>query len=157
MQTIRLAIKPYLAEYLIKTYPSGEPGIVKVPPTLNLYEVILSNMHGLKKEKADMDRWNVEIMLPNPSQSSSRRLTCKRYGVSGQGSIRISRSIYALYWSDCHSYLEHRINVHGDTIIDAIYGFLDSRGLTLSTEEAIRRNYQRWRMRRKSHAKDRNF
>lgn len=151
MRTIRLALKPYLAEYLIKTYPADEPGMVKLPPTLNLYEVILSNMHGIDKEMTDVDGWNAEIILPNPSQSSNRRLTCKYYGVCGQGRIRISRAVYVLYWSDCHSYLEHRINVHGDTIIDAIYGFIDSRNLTLSTEEAIRKNYQRWRSRRLSH------
>lgn len=146
MKTVKLTLKPYLAEYLQKKYPAAESGLVKIPPASELYDLLLSSMRCDQKEPAD--DWNVEIILPNPSPSSGCRRSRRHYGLSSAARSRIARAVYVMYWSDCHRYIERRIHVYGDLIIDAASQFVNEYGLMRSNEDAILKNYQRWRARR---------
>lgn len=147
MRTVKFTLKPYLSEYLQKRYPAAEPGLVKLPPSSPLYDLLLMSMRGDAMEPSE--DWNLEVILPNPSPKSGCRRPRCNYGLSRHARSKVSSAVYVMYWSDCHRYMERRIHVYGDRIIDAATSFINEYELTLSTEDAILKNYQRWRMRKK--------
>ena len=145
MQTVKLTLKPYLAEYLQKRYPATEPGLVKLPPSSHLYYLVLASLRT--RPKGAEEDGNVELMLPNPSPYSGKRRPYRINYLAPYAKDRIASVVYAAYWEECHRYMERRIHVHGDTIIGAASSFISVHGLTLSNEDAILKNYQRWRRR----------
>ena len=145
MQTVKLTLKPYLAEYLQKRYPAAKPGLVKLPPSSHLYYLVMASLRS--RPCGAGEDGNVEILVPNPSPYGNRRRPLRNDYLSLNARIRIASVVYEQYWDDCHRFMERRIQTYGDTIVDAAYAFISAYDLDLSSEAMILKNYQRWRKR----------
>lgn len=155
MYTIKLTLKPYLAEYLQKHYPAREPGLVKFPPSSRLYEMVYDSLR--KRPTGEKEEGNVEVILPDPKRKGGVRVTSRTNFISRQAKGRIASAVYRMYWREFHLFMAKRVHFKGDRILDAVLLWISVNGLTQSNEDMLLKNYQRMQQQVKKERIDIHF
>lgn len=143
MITIAIHIKPHLEEYLRAKYPSDTPGIVRLPDTTDLYHMLF-NLMIRRPAGAAINEGTLRIILPKRREGKNPLY----YNYLSPESIKlISKKVEALFWADAHFWIDYQKHVVGQNCTEAIYQWMDRYGITAISEDAIRKNYYRWRCR----------
>lgn len=151
MLPLPISIEPYLAEYFTAKYGEGESEPIKISDKSDLYHVVWQVMERRPADVPPLLHGNLVILLPE------RR--CGKdplwYNYIGQRGVQmIERRIRMEFNNDFHEFLE-RNEYQGRPmeIGEAICVFMGLYSLESISEEALKKNYYRWRQTVRPHEK----
>ena len=146
MPTTKITIKPHLAEYSMSKWNKDETQYVAFPSNTDLYITVFDL---LQKRPMDCqhDIGNLEIAIPNrrADEDTGFRKNPEIYNYLSSRSCRIvERRIETLFWADVHQFIDER-KIKGIEYIESIHTFLCLYKIESITEDALIKNYYRWR------------
>lgn len=141
MITTKIEIKPHLAEYLKGKFNEGEDGPIKIPDSFDLYS-LLYDLMDVRPQGKSLDSGNVELILPCRSRGKSP----KKFNYFSVTSVEIiGKKVATMMWADLHDLLEHNKHVEGIMYNDTVHIFINKHSINSITEDALLKNYYRWR------------
>ncbi|MDY6148541.1 MAG: hypothetical protein SPI35_05960 [Porphyromonas sp.] len=153
MTTTKIYIRPVLAEYLIGKYYDDELGAVHLPKNDDLAEVV-RNLTTKRPVNAPVDRGNVELVLPESSMG--KRPTTWNY-LSSRAIKVIERKVETRMWAEVHDWLDEQKHRYGIEYIVSIEAWMGRYNIRSISEDAIVKNYYRWRHKIKRVEKKRGY
>lgn len=141
MVTTFITIKPHLAEYSKVVFAVEGEKYIQVPHHHDLYH-ILSNLMQKRPENCPISVGNVEIALPARSRGKCAE-TYNHFSV--RANEIIDQKVESLFWAHVHSYIDDRHHQYGEQMNIAAYMFMQEYKIKSISEDAIVKNYYRWR------------
>jgi len=143
MVTTRIQIKQHLHEYVAGKYNgfSGKP--VRFPDNLDIYHTIF-NLTEKRPADCQVDTGNLEIVLPD-RYGAKHPETYNYLGIRSQKIIE--RKLEIMFWADFREYIDFEYHNNGTPFIESICFFMHKYGIESITEDALQKNYYRWRKR----------
>lgn len=145
MITSKLNVEPYVAEYVIGKYWDPEICAVRFPDTTDIYVTIYDLM--ARRPGATVDRGNLEIALPDRRDANFAGGKSPEYYnyFSDRASKVISDRLKVMMWAEVHDYMTEQKHMHGIQYKDSVYSFLSRYAIESISEDALIKNYYRWR------------
>jgi hypothetical protein len=143
MITTTIEIEPYLSEYIKGKFGMMSLDPVTFPDNTDLYHVIFDLVQKRPSGLSPIDQGNLEITLP-----------CRRIGknpevynyLSQRAQKIISKRIKLMFDNELHERFEENYrDGHRLDNIEIAFGFLTMYGIESITEDALLKNYYRWR------------
>ncbi len=160
MITTSITVAPHLAEYAKAIFKVEDETYIKIPHTDDLYH-ILKNLMSKRPEGAPIQRGNLEIALPH--QSKGKCPLTYNY-ISDRGAVIIERKLQALFWAHLHSFVDdyrHSFKKQEREYLffinDCVCMFMFKYNITSISEDALIKNYYRWRSHVRRKLKKRNY
>jgi hypothetical protein len=149
MVTTRIQIKPHLKEYISGKYNEFSDRQVTFPDNLDIYHMIF-NLTEKRPRGCPLDFGNLEIILPD-RYGAKHPETYNYLGVRSQKIIE--RKIEVMFWADFREYVDFEHQTRGIPYIEAICTFIRKYGIRSISEDALQKNYYRWRKKVRNHEK----
>jgi hypothetical protein len=155
MITTRISIKEHLSEFMIGRYNHhDEQTPIRFPDSLDLYHTIYDLLVRRPANVSGHDTGNLYFFLPEifPGKKTSS------YNYLGVRSVKIiEKKIEVKFWAEVHDLFDHNKTMHGINYIESAHQFLTDYGISAISEDALLKNYQRWRDKVRKHNKRRNY
>ena len=142
MVVTKIKIEPYLAEYLIGKYnacDSASP--VRFPDSCDLYHLIYDLMSKRPANKPT-DEGLLAIALPH--RDRGKQPDTYNY-LSDKARAVFQRRVKISFNADLHAFVDEQHHVHGVPYKEAVLLFLSKHGIDSITDDAVWKNYYRWR------------
>lgn len=141
MVTTRIEIKEHLAEYIYGKYNDCMIGPVSFPSKEDIYHVIYDLLER-RPAVCPLDNGNVELVIPERKLGK----TPETYNYLGIRSCRIiSQKIETSFWAELHDLLDENKHLYGIQYIETVAYFMRKYGIQSISEDALLKNYYRWR------------
>lgn len=148
MVTTKINIKPHLAEYCIGKWGNEFKEPVRFPRSTDLY-VTLYNLTKKRPDNCRFDSGNLEVILPSSTEKDDDLEVRKNPAVynylSERSCIILERKIESQFWSEAHQVIDDNKNRYGIKYIDSVCELMNKYRITSITEDAIIKNYMRWK------------
>lgn len=143
--TTKISIKPHLAEYLHKKFAVEGTGYIQIPDSADLYHILYDLLQAKTENTLDeMSKGNLEIALPNRPYGKNPEF----YNYLSERSQKIiEEKIDRLFKAEMHEYIDELTIDFGMTYVDSVYAFKQKYGLTKITDDALVKDYYRYRRR----------
>lgn len=143
MITTEINITPFLAEYIRGKYNNGAIEPVNIPQTTDLYHVLWDLMAKRPAGYNQVDRGNLSIILPDRRVGKDPMY----YNYLAPAGVKIIQDkIRSMFNAELHSMLlENDQNGHELDNIDVVHQFLCMYCIESISEDALIKNYYRWR------------
>lgn len=153
MVTTKIDIKEHLAEFIVGKFGDHNKDIpVRFPDSIELYHTIYDLLE--KRPANSIDLGNLEIVLPERSQGKNP----VTYNYLGIRSIKIiQKRIETMFWAELHELLDHNKHMEGIEYADTVHVFMCRYSITSITEDALLKNYYRWRDKVRKKSKRREY
>lgn len=153
MITTRIDIKEHLAEYVRGKYNHCDPGPVFLPDREDLYHTLFDLLEK-RPISSQLDRGNLELGLPDRRIGKSP----ETYNYLGARSCRIiSQKIEAQFWAEIHDLIDENKHMYGIQYIETVAYFMRKYGIQSISEDALLKNYYRWRDKVRKKSKRRQY
>ena len=142
MITTTINITPYLAEYLRGKYASGSNDPINIPDNSDLYHVIWNYM---SRRPSNMPHTDGNIVLALPNRREGKNPEVYNY-LSARAVTYIELAIRREFNEELHATLldnDQRGHLFDNNAV--VYQFLCTYGIESVSEEALLKNYYRWR------------
>lgn len=146
MPTTKIKIEDHLAEYCIGKFGTDFSEPVRFPHSTDVYHTVY-NLTQKRPEGIFADSGNLEIVLPAKDKEGEEiRKNPDVYNyISARSSRILNNKIKLMFWSELHELIDSERHLYGNLIADTIYIFMNKYRITEITEDALIKNYQRWR------------
>jgi hypothetical protein len=141
MVTTRILVKPHLKEYVCGKYNQFSSEKVMFPDNSDIYHLIF-DLTEKRPANVFFDSGNLEIVLPHPR--GSKQPEVYNY-LSSRSQKMIGEKLELMFWADIRTYIDFERHKNGTSYIDSIFLFMKKYGIISITEDAILKNYYRWR------------
>ncbi|MPL74363.1 hypothetical protein SDC9_20235 [bioreactor metagenome] len=141
MITTKIHVHQHLAEYIIGKYGIRMNNPVTLPDNIPLYH-FLWDLMSKRPEGHAIDTGNVELVLPDRRDGKNPRIY--NY-ISARGAKLLQFKIETMLWTELHDELDHNKHRLGVEYIDTIHIFCNKYNITGISEDAMLKNYYRWR------------
>ena len=150
MVTTKITVKEHLREYLIGKYGNfDEKSPIHFPSKLDIY-MLIWNLMQKRPVGIKIDTGNLEICLPDRHGTKPPEY----YNYLGYRSQRkIEQKLELLFWADFRDYVEYERHVNGTQMIECTHEFMKKYGIDSISEDALIKNYYRWRTKVRRHKK----
>lgn len=143
-----------VAEYINGKYHDAAVGAVRFPAGHDIY-IMLHDLMAKRPADRPIDRGNIRIALPSRREGKDPAT----YNWFSERSQRIlNAKMRQMMWAELHDMMDENKHVHGLRFKDTVYMFMQLYGIESVSEDALIKNYQRWRdkMRRRARRSRRN-
>ena len=146
MTTATIQIEPYVAEYIRGKFFASEYNAVHFPPGSDIYVTIYDLMERRPKS-AGMDRGNLTFCLPDRRDANNEGgKSPETYNwFSGESVKILERRMRVMMWAELHETLDEAKHLRGIKFTESVYVFMKRYDLQSISEDALVKNYQRWR------------
>ena len=146
MITTRIQIESYLAEYVRGKYYDETVGTVRFPSSSDIYVTIYDLMEK-RPVNCPADRGNLEFMLPDRREANfAGGKSPEQFNyISVRGTAILEKRLRALMWAELHDFMDENKHINGVQFKDSVFLFMSKYGIEGITEDALLKNYQRWR------------
>lgn len=141
MISVRIAVDPYVAEYISGKFYDHEAGAVRFPHTLDLY-VLIYDLLQKRPATSPVDSGNLEFLLPERREGKDP--VTYNY-LSARSQKILENKMRLMMWAELHDVMDENKHIHGIQFKDTVFRFLRRYGIESITEDALLKNYQRWR------------
>ena len=143
MITTEINITQFLAEYIRGKYNNGANEAVKIPDSTDLYHSIWDVMSKRPSGTNPCDRGNLSIILPD--RRIGKDPMYYNY-IHARGVDIIENKIRNMFNAELHAMLtDNDQNGHEMDNIDVVHQFLCMYCIDSISEDALIKNYYRWR------------
>lgn len=154
MMTTRIEVRPHLKEYLIGRFNSHANGPVRFPDNLDLYHTIYDLLQKRPANAPPIDKGNLEIFLP--VRHNGKKV--EYYNYLGQRSAAIiEKKIETMMWAELHDLLDEQKHLFCIEYNETVFRFMTKYGIEAITEDAMLKNYYRWRRNVRKKEKTRKY
>lgn len=146
MITTSIDIDAATAEYIRGRYFDHESGAVRFPPSSDIY-ITLYDLLSKRPATNPVDRGNLTIALPDrrlANQSGGKDPKTYNY-LSPRAAAILAARFRLLMWAELHEFMDEQKHRHGIKYKESAFTFLARYGIESITEDALLKNYQRWR------------
>lgn len=146
MITAKIQVEPYVAEYIIGKYYSQDDGAVHFPPSLDIY-VTIYDLMAKRPAGAGADTGNLCFCLPDRRDANKRGgKSPEIYNYFSDRSVQIlERRMRVMLWAELHDFMDENKHLRGVRFIDSVFIFMQRYCIQSISEDAMLKNYQRWR------------
>jgi hypothetical protein len=138
---VKISVDQYVAEYIIGKYYDHEIGAVRFPPSLDIY-VLIYDLLQKRPVACPVDTGNLELALP-----------CRREGkspssfnyLSARAQKMLSDRMKVMMWAELHELMDENKHLKGIRFNESVFIFMCKYDLHSISEDALLKNYQRWR------------
>lgn len=141
MIKVKIQITDYVAEYIKGRYFDEEFQAVRFPANADIYHLIYDLM-SKRPANHPIDRGNLEFCLPARRQGKDPEVY--NY-LSARATKILENRMKLLLWAELHTAMDEGKHLKGLQFKDTAYIFLQKYGIESITEDALLKNYQRWR------------
>ncbi len=143
MITTSINIEPYLAEYLRGKYNNGSEEAFRIPDNTDLYHTIWTLMAKRQKNQSPVDNGNLTFILPERRIGKDPEV----YNFLSPNSVRlIEKEVRRMFNRELHTAMdENDMNGHLLNNLDVVHHFLCSYCIDSISEDALLKNFYRWR------------
>lgn len=151
MITIRINIKKHLQEYLIGKF--GNDGIVSLPDGCDLYHTLF-NLTQKRPLNCPFDTGNLTLALPNRRIGKNPAF----YNYLGQrGEHIFEQHVEVMFWAELHDMIDYNKHREGIDYADSVISFMKMYDISSISEDALIKNYYRWRIKIRKRDKKRKY
>lgn len=136
-----ITIKPHLAEYAQMVFAVEGENYIQIPHNHDLYHII-ANFMQKRPENCPILDGNLQIALP--ARSRGKDALTYNY-ISLRAAEIIGDKLECLFWAHAHSFIDDLHHLHGEQMNNAAYMFMNKFKIKSISEDAIVKNYYRWR------------
>lgn len=146
MITTTIQIEPYVAEYIRGKYWDARYGAVHFPAGSDIY-VTLYDLMERRPKSAGVDRGNLTLCLPERREANKAcGKSPEAYNWFSSESVKIlERRMKVMMWAELHETLDEAKHLRGIQFVESVYVFMKRYDLQSISEDALLKNYQRWR------------
>lgn len=146
MITAKIQIEPYVAEYISGKFYNAELQAVKFPPSLDIYVTIYDLMEK-RPAGAGVDVGNLVFCLPDRREANDAGgKSPENYNYFSARAVKIlEKRMRVMMWAELHELLDENKHLRGVSFIDSVFTFMKRYGINSLSEDALLKNYQRWR------------
>lgn len=146
MITVKINVDAAVAQYIRGKYFDHEVGAVRFPPSSDIYITIYDL---LQKRPADnpIDTGNLELALPDrreANQAGGKDPKTYNY-ISHRAAKILNKRFTLLMWADLHEFMDEQKHLKGVQYKDSVYIFMQKYSIESISDDALLKNYQRWR------------
>lgn len=143
MMVTKITITPYLVEYLFGKFNNGAEEPIHFPDDSDIYHVIWQLMMKQPKDSSFVDTGNLPIYLPNRREGKDP----KTYNyLSPRSADIIEKHVKRMFNEELRSQLSdnrERGRMYQD--IEVVHQFVCNYGIESISEDALLKNFYRWR------------
>lgn len=146
MVRIKIAIEPYVAEYIRGKYYDEEAECVIFPPGLDIY-IQIYDLLQKRPASASIDTGNLEFGLPDRRDANrGGGKNPETYNYLSQRSARmLGEKMRLMMWAEVHDFFDENKHAHGIQFKDSAYQFLTKYCIESISDDGLLKNYRRWR------------
>ena len=153
MVTIKINIKKHLEQYLGGKFNGCRDGAVVLPDHLDLYHVLFDLM-SRRPEDCPLDCGTFEIALPDRRCGKDPAY----YNYLSERSQRIfERKVEVMFFAEVHDYADTKKHIEGIEYAESIFRFMRIYDITDISEDALLKNYYRWRKKVRRDSRKRSY
>lgn len=153
MVTVKVNIKKHLEEYLRGKFNDCREGPVVLPDQLDLYHVLF-DLVSKRPAICPLEEGALEIALPDRRCGKDPAY----YNYLTERSQRIlERRIEVMFWADLHDLIDHNKHMYGIEYSESVFSFMRKYDITGIGEDALLKNYYRWREKTRKRDKKRSY
>lgn len=143
MITTSIQIEPYLAEYLRGKYNNGSGEPFRIPDNTDLYHIIWTLMSKRRCDQSPVDNGNLTFILPERRIGKDPQV----YNYLSPRSVKIIElEIRRIFNRELHTVMdENDQSGHELSNLDIVHNFLCSYCIESISEDALLKNFYRWR------------
>lgn len=149
MVKVKIGVEPYVAEYIRGKFFDEEAGAVRFPSSLDVY-VLIYDLLQRRPASNPVDSGNLEIILP--SRRAGKDPEFYNY-LSARSQKLLSDKMKLMMWAELHDVMDENKHLRGIEFKETIYTFMLRYGIEAISEDALFKNYQRWRYKTRRKAK----
>lgn len=153
MITTSINIKEHLAQYAKVVFEEPGKSYIRIPHQHDLYHILAFLMQK-RPNGVPIRKGNLDIALP--AQSRGKCPQTYNY-ISDRSTAIIEEKIECLFWAHVHDFVDERHHRFGEQMNSAIYMFMRKFKITAITEDALSKNYYRWRWQVRRKRRKRNY
>ncbi len=142
----KIEIEPAVAEYVLGKYYDAGIGAVKFPPSSEMY-ITIYNLMAKRPADKPVDSGNLPIALPDrraANEAGGKDPQIYNY-LSARAAAIIGSRLSVMMWAELHERLDEDKHLRGIRYKDSVFEFMQKYGIESITEDALLKNYQRWR------------
>ena len=146
MITVKIQVPDHVAEYIRGKYYDRDRGCVVFPPSLDIYVKIYDLMQK-RPASNPVDTGNLEFMLPDRRAANEQGgKSPEDYNYfSAESAKRLGRRMEVMMFAELHEELDENKHLHGIQFKETIYYFVHRYAIESISEDALFKNYYRWR------------
>ena len=146
MITVKIKVDDVLAEYIQGKYYDHEVGAVRFPPSSEIY-VTIYNLLSKRPSTNPVDHGNLELCLPDRREANmAGGKDPKTYNYLSQRAADIlAKRFRVLMWAELHEFMDEAKHHRGIQYKDSAFEFMHKYAIESISEDALLKNYQRWR------------
>lgn len=151
MMTIKLTVDSHIAEYIKGKYYDPDYGCVRFPASLDIY-ILIYDLLSKRPATCPIDSGNLEFMLPDRREGKNPEI----YNYLSQRAQKLLEDkMRLMMWAELHDLMDENKHIKGIQFKDSVFIFMSKYGIESISEDALIKNYQRWRdkLRRKNKRK----
>lgn len=148
MMTIKTTVDPHVAEYIRGKFYDDEVGAVRFPASMDIY-ILIYDLLQKRPATHPVDSGNLEFALPE--RRVGKDPVYFNY-LSARSQKILSDKMRTMMWAELHDVMDENKHVNGIQFKDSVHMFMCKYSIDSITEDALLKNYQRWRdkLRRKN-------
>lgn len=146
MVTVKIQISDYVAEYIRGKYYDPQAGCVRFPSGLDIY-ILIYDLLQRRPDGAPLDRGNLEFALPDRREGNmpfGKNPETYNY-LSKRSAKMIGEKLNLMMWAELHDFMDENKHAFGIRFKDSVFTFLRKYDIESISEDALLKNYQRWR------------
>lgn len=141
MMTVKTTVEPHVAEYIRGKFYDREARVVRFPPTLDIY-ILIYDLLQKRPATNPVDSGNLEFALPERREGKDP-LTYNY--LSGRAQKILSDKLRLMMWAELHDLMDENKHINGIQFKESVFLFMRKYNIESITEDALLKNYQRWR------------
>lgn len=141
MITVKTNVDQYVAEYIHGKYYSDDIRAVRFPASHDVY-VLIYDLLQRRPDRCPVDTGNLEFVLPD--RRDGKDPVSYNY-LSGRAQKILEAKLKLMFWAELHDFMDEEKHINGVQYKDSVFRFMTRYGIESLTEDALLKNYQRWR------------
>ena len=141
MVKVKISVAPFVAEYIKGKFYNFEAGTVKFPSSLDIY-ILIYDLLQKRPANRPIDSGNLEFMLPERREGKD---PVSYNWLSDRSQKLLEDKMRLMMWSELHELMDENKHIHGIQFKESVFRFMRKYGIESITEDALLKNYQRWR------------
>ncbi len=139
--TIKITVEPHVAEYIKGKFYDHEAGSVRFPPALDIY-ILIFDLLQKRPASCPIDTGNLEFALPE--RRIGKDPITFNY-LSGRAQKILGDKMRLMMWAELHDLMDENKHINGIQFKESVFMFMRKYAIDSITEDALLKNYQRWR------------
>lgn len=141
MVTVKATVDAHVAEYIKGKFFDQDSGAVRFPSTLDIY-VLIYDLLQKRPACNPVDAGNLEFALPE--RRMGKDPVTYNY-LSSKSQKILNNKMRLMMWAELHDLMDENKHINGIQFKETVYVFLRKYSIDSITEDALLKNYQRWR------------